>query len=212
MHLLELCSPPVFHDAGPEHGRSAKAFTLSPLPHVHLLWKAWTQTVFSSEPLQRFSGEAIAEKLLVTSEATTAADATNTQWMDSYIRSSACLFFFLLFSTLFSSRKIPTWRLSHTALPSTHPAGIAVQRGTDLLQFLFCHSRRFVIWVPSNSALSYMINSCYMWLVLSDPLCRGRIWAFAREKETYVGFKSSVQMNRKDWSQISAGWLFCFFF
>jgi len=50
-----------------------------------------------------------------------------------------------------------------------------------------------------------------MWLVLSDPLCRGRIWAFAREKETYVGFKSSGQMNTKDRSQIFVGWLtgFC---
>lgn len=147
-----------------------------------------------------------------TSEATTAADATNTQWMDPYIRSSACLFFSLLLSALFYSRKIPTQRLAHTALPSTHPAGFPVQRGNDLLQFLFCHSQRFVIWVPSNTALSYVINSCYMWLVPSDPLCRGRIWAFAREKETYVDFKSSVQMNRKDWSQISAGWLLFFFF
>lgn len=52
-----------------------------------------------------------------------------------------------------------------------------------------------------------MINSCHMWLVLSDPRCRGRIWAFGREKETYVGFKSRVQMNKRDWSQMLVGWL-----
>lgn len=115
------------------------------------------------------------------------------------------LFFFLLSSTLFSSRKIPVGRL-HTTLPSPIPAGFLC-KGNDLSQLFFCCSHRFVIRVPSNSALSYMINYCHMWLVLSDPLCRGRIWAFAREKETYAAFKSSVQMNKKDWSQIFVGWL-----
>lgn len=60
--------------------------------------------------------------------------------------------------------------------------------------------------MPSNSALSYTINSCHMWLVLCDPLCRGRIWAFATEKETYVGFKSTVQITKTDWSQFFVGW------
>lgn len=132
--------------------------------------------------------------------------------MDWYVQSGACLspLSLALYSVSQLSRKIPAGRLSHTALPSPSPAGFTVQKGNDLLQLLFCHSHHFVIWVPSNSALSYMINSCHMWLVLSDPLCRGMVWAFAREKETYVGFKTCVQMNKKDWSQIFVGWLTSF--
>lgn len=112
----------------------------------------------------------------------------------------------LPFTVFSSSEKISAERLLHTALPSPPPAGFTVQEGNDLLQLLFCRSHHFVIWVPSNSALSYTINSCHMWLVLCDPLCRGRIWAFATEKETYVGFKSTVQITKTDWSQFFVGW------
>lgn len=101
------------------------------------------------------------------------------------------------------SRKIVTYSSPFSLLPLLQ----ALLRRKGMISYSFCCSHHFVIWVPSNSALSYMINSCHMWLVLSDPLCRGRTWAFAREKETYVGFKSTVQMKKKDWSQIFAGWL-----